>query len=264
MLQDDLELAVRLAREAGDFTRELFLRGTLRVDAKADGSPVTEADVGAERLIRERLRRERPADAVLGEEEGESPGTSGRRWILDPIDGTVSFVHGVPLFGTLIGLEQEDEAVLGVIALPALDELVWAARGLGAHWVRAGGAPRPARVSETASLAEATLCTTSVKTAASVGLEPLYGRLVRAVRCDRGWSDCYAHALVATGRVDLVVEPFVSVWDCAALLPIVEEAGGAFTDHAGTRTIRGGNALASNGRVHAEALALIAATPRHA
>jgi fructose-1,6-bisphosphatase/inositol monophosphatase family enzyme len=180
---------------------------------------------------------------------------------LDPIDGTQSFIRGVPLFGVLIGMEEAGEAVLGVVFLPALGEMVHAARGLGCWWLPAGhkpgAAPKRARVSDTARLAECTAVTTSPEYFVRAGKPEVYDRLLRAVRHERGWGDCYAHVLVATGRADVAVEPLMHVWDNAALLPVVVEAGGAFTDWKGRPTIAGGDAVSSNGKVHDEALRLV-------
>ena len=256
-LADDLEFAVGIAREAGAILRALFLTDALETRAKADGSPVTVADRRAERSLRARIAARFPADGIVGEEEGEAPGTSGRRWILDPLDGTVSFVRGVPLFGTLVGLEADGEAVLGVCYLPALDELVAGARGLGARWERPGAAPRPARVSRVDRLEDALACVTSARLCADMGRAALHARLLAAVGRDRGWSDCYAHVLVATGRAELVLEPRMALWDCAALAPIVEEAGGTFTSLRGERTIAGGDALVTNGRLFEAARSLL-------
>lgn len=252
-LDDRLEFAVAIAKEAGRSTLERFESADFEVLSKGDGTPVTEADRAAERLLRERIEARYPRDGIVGEEEESREGTSGFRWILDPIDGTRSFVHGVPLYGTLVGLEHEDEAVLGVIEQPALDERVFGARGLGATWQRRGQT-RPARVSRTARLSDALVCFTTGALFEATGRGDLSRALDREAGQTRGWSDCYAHLLVATGRADAVVEPEMSVWDCAALLPVLEEAGGTFTDLAGVRTIRGDGALATNGALLEELL----------
>jgi histidinol phosphatase-like enzyme (inositol monophosphatase family) len=256
-LDQRLTFAIQIAREAGALTRRLFLTQDLAVAHKGDGSPVTAADRGAERLLRERIAGRYPEDGILGEEEGESRGASGRTWILDPIDGTVAFVAGVPLYGTMVGLEEDGEPTLGVIVLPALDELVAAGRGLGARWVRSDGSSYAARVSATAKLADALLCATSVRLFLEAGLSEAHARLVRAVGRDRGWSDCYAFVLLATGRCDAVVEPAMQVWDCAAAAAIVAEAGGSWSDLDGRRTLRGGTFVASNGRLHEALLRVV-------
>jgi histidinol phosphatase-like enzyme (inositol monophosphatase family) len=235
-----LDFAVMLAREAGDITRQYF-RQSSAVERKADGSFVTAADREAERFIRERIEDTFPEDGILGEEENERPGTSARRWIIDPLDGTYSFVHGVPLFGVLIGLEIAAEPTLGVVNLPVLDELVYAARGLGCFW---NG--ESTRVSATQSLSEALLLATDFRSCEQYGFGRAAEALQRKATARRTWGDCYGHILVATGRADVMLDPVMNVWDCAALLPILEEAGGTFTNWQGRRTIHGGNAVSTN------------------
>jgi histidinol phosphatase-like enzyme (inositol monophosphatase family) len=254
-----LEFAVRTARRAGAIAQQYF-QTELSVEMKGDGSPITIADRRAEQELREQLRAAYPDDAVLGEEFGETPGTSGWRWILDPIDGTRSFIHGVPLWGVLIGGEDRGEAVLGVAYLPALDELVYAARGHGCWWRPAGhpadAPPWRAQVSPVARLAEGLLLTTSLDYYYQTGRVDVLERLIRAGKT-RGWSDCYAHMLVATGRAEAVVEPVMSIWDSAPFLPILREAGGTFTDWEGTPTIAADTAVSTNGRVYEEVLRLL-------
>ena len=250
-LEPLLEFAVELAREAGEITLNYFRRGT-RAELKSDGSFVTAADREAERHVRARISERFPADAVQGEEWGESEGTSGRRWIVDPIDGTYSFVHGVPLYGVLIGMESEGEPVVGVVGLPALGEVVSAARGLGCWW---NGAR--ARVSSTATLEESLLLATDFGACARYGFGRAAEELQRRAQQRRTWGDCYGHVLVATGRADVMLDPVMNVWDCAALLPVIEEAGGTFTDWRGRRTIRGGNAVSTNGALFADVMRTI-------
>jgi histidinol-phosphatase len=236
-----LDFAVQLAREAGDITGRHF-RGSFIAERKADHSFVTIADREAERNLRANIERSFPHDGILGEEEGEKIGTTGRRWIIDPVDGTYSFVHDVPLYAVLIGLEIDGEAVLGVANLPALNEIVYAARGLGCFW---NG--EPARVSPTKSLSEALLLATDFGTCEQYGFGPAAQALQRQVNARRTWGDAYGHVLVATGRADIMLDPVMNVWDCAALLPLLEEAGGTFTNWQGKRTIHGGNAISTNG-----------------
>jgi histidinol-phosphatase len=242
-LKSLLDFAVRLAREAGDITLRHF-KGSFAAERKADDSFVTIADREAERFLRASIEQSFPDDGILGEEEGEKIGTSRRRWIIDPVDGTYSFVHGVPLYAVLIGLEIDEEPVLGAVNLPALNELVYAARGLGCFW---NG--EPARVSETKSLSEALLLATDFGTAEQYGFGPAAAKLQHQVNARRTWGDAYGHVLVATGRADIMLDPVMNVWDCAALLPLLEEAGGTFTDWQGKRTIHGGNAISTNGRL---------------
>src|SRR5882762_3621967 len=236
-----LDFAVRLAREAGDITSRHF-KGSFVTERKADRSFVTIADREAERSLRANIEKTFPQDGVLGEEEGEKIGTSRRRWIIDPVDGTYSFVHGDRLYAVLFGLEIYDESVLGVINLPALNEFVYAPLGLGCFW---NG--EPACVSATKSLSEALLLATDFGTAEQYGFGRAADALQRKVNARRTWGDAYGHVLVATGRADIMLDPVMSVWDCAALSPIVEEAGGTFTDWQGVRTIHGGNAISTNG-----------------
>ncbi len=239
-LKELLDFAVRQARDAGDITNRYF-KGSFAAERKADNSFVTIADREAERYLRENIERAFPDDGILGEEEGEKIGTSRRRWIIDPVDGTYSFVHGVPLYGVLIGLEIDTESVLGVVNLPALNELVYAARGLGCFW---NG--ELAHVSSTRSLNEALLLSTDFGLCEQYGFGPAAESLQRQVNARRTWGDAYGHVLVATGRADIMLDPVMNAWDCAALLPIVEEAGGTFTDWQGDRTIYGGNAISTN------------------
>src|SRR5690606_36519905 len=194
------------------------------------------ADREAERLIRERIADAFPDDAILGEEFGEQHGTSGWRWILDPVDGTKSFVHGVPLFGTLIGIENDGRAEVGVCRMPALDEMAWAGSGLGCWWQQGSGESRAAKVSSTAKLSEALLCYTSYGYFASSGQTAVFEALREGCRISRVWGDCYGHLLVATGRADAIVEPELHPWDAAALIPLVREAGGHFLDWNGVES----------------------------
>ncbi len=250
-LRDLLEFAVDLAEKAGEITLRYF-QGRFAVETKADASPVTVADREAETYIRQAIESRFPSDGIVGEEFGEARPEARRRWIIDPIDGTYSFVRGVPLFGVLIGLERQDEPVVGVIRLPALDETVAAARGEGCYW-----RGRRTRVSDTSGLGGALCLATELRPEDDPARAAALGRLVTAVGAARTWGDCYGYALVATGRADVMVDPAMHVWDCAALLPVIEEAGGRFTDWRGERTIRGADAVASNGLLHDGVLALL-------
>ncbi len=246
-----LDFAVGLARDAGAITYRHF-KGSFVAERKADNSFVTVADREAETFLRASIEKAFPDDAILGEEEGEKPGRSNRRWILDPVDGTYSFVHGVPLYAVLIGLEVDDEAVLGVVNLPALDEVVYAARGAGCFWNDG-----PARVSATKSLGDALLLATDFGTCEQYGFGRAAESLQRQVHARRTWGDAYGHVLVATGRADIMLDPIMNAWDCAALLPILEEAGGTFRDWQGQRTIHGGNAISTNGALFEPVMAAI-------
>ncbi|HWS99619.1 MAG TPA: histidinol-phosphatase [Pyrinomonadaceae bacterium] len=253
-LEQLLEFAVGLAHEAGEITLKYF-RGAHGAELKTDGSFVTAADREAEAHIRARLAEKFPDDAVVGEEAGESEGTSGRQWIVDPIDGTYSFVHGVPLYGVMLGLEVEGEMAVGVVNLPAMGERVSAARGLGCHWNN-----QRARVSETAQLDGALLLSTDFGLCERYGKGAACEKLERVAGARRTWGDCYGHVLVATGRADVMLDPVMNVWDCAALLPIIEEAGGHFTDWRGRRTIRGGDAISTNARLFDQVMKTVMST----
>lgn len=252
-----LDLAIQLAREAGGIVMQYYRRSDLAVERKADDSPVTAADRGAEEHLRRRIAEGFPEDGILGEEFPERPGTSGFRWILDPIDGTKSFIHGVPLFGTMVAVEQEGRSVLGVIRIPALDECVYAAEGQGAWYETQGGPPRPARVSSCARLSETLFLTSEVANFTAIERRDVYDRLEAAARLSRSWGDCFGYLMVATGRAELMVDPVMNVWDAAAVQPIVEEAGGTFTDWQGRRTIYSGQGIATNGLILDEVLAIV-------
>jgi len=252
-LDELLDLALSAAREAGEVTLRYFQKNPA-VETKADLSPVTIADRESERVLRQRIEQRFPGHGILGEEFGAVRETSGYRWMLDPIDGTLSFIHGVPLYGVMVGLEHAGEPSLGVVHLPALGETVWARRGGGAWW---NG--RRARVSDVARLGEAALLTTDVTWFAAAGLDAAYQRLCASTKLQRTWGDCYGHMLVATGRAEIMLDPILDQWDACALLPILEEAGGRFTDWRGSRTIRGGNAISTNGALHDAVMRLVAA-----
>lgn len=234
-------------------------RPDLAVDLKRDRSPVTAADRGAEELLRDRLPKAFPGDGVLGEEFGEIPSTNGFRWILDPVDGTKSFVHGVPLFGTLIGLEQDGAMVAGICRFPALGEVVYAALGHGAWWQIGEREPRPARVSSVAKLEEAVVCFTEVEGYLQVNRMDAFEALARRGRMVRGWGDCYGHILVATGRAEVIADPITSPWDVAALIPILQEAGGASVGWNGRTDIHAGNGVSVNAALKDEVLSILRA-----
>lgn len=262
-LTERTQLAVRIVREIGAHAITYYQQQDIGLDFKPDRSPVTRADKEGEELARRMLDAECPADAILGEEYGEKDGTSGYRWYLDPIDGTQSFVRGVPLFGCMAALEHDGESVAGAVCFPALSEIVYAATGQGAWWANAIGAPsgpldlRPAHVSSVADLSGALFASTGFHNFQPTGKAEGLARLFNAVREARGWSDCYGHYLVATGRVDVMIDPLMNVWDNAPLLPIVEEAGGRFTSLSGARTIHEPNAVSTNSLLHDAVLALL-------
>lgn len=250
-------LAIDAARSAGSLTLGYFRQDSLVVEWKHDATPVTVADRTAEEYLRERISAAFPDDGILGEEYGERPGSSGYRWILDPIDGTKSFMSGVPLYGTLVGVEFEGRSRVGVIVIPAFDEYAYAAEGMGAWYVVGTQQPRPARVSTKKRLAEGLFCTSDTRTFDQRGRADAFERLAARARLTRTWGDCYGYLLVATGRAELMVDPKMNIWDCAALQPILEEAGGTFTDWAGNSTIHAGESVATNGLVLDEVLELL-------
>ena len=243
-----MHAAVDIVREAGELTLRYFRSAELAVESKRDGTPVTEADRGAERLIRERLAELAPDDAVVGEEEGDHAGTSGRRWIIDPIDGTKAFTHGVPLYTNLLGLEDEHGIAIGVINMPALGETVWAARGQGC-WCNG----EPSRVSARGTLTEAWVMTSGI----AHWPAGLVDRVVGAGLHLRTWGDGYGYALVATGRADAMLDPAISLWDVAPMPVIMSEAGGRFSSTTGDPSPDAGSGLGTNGAIHDQLLDLL-------
>ncbi len=255
-LASRLSLAISAGKEAGDLTLTYFCRDNYSVERKADASPVTIADRSAEALLRERILAAFPDDAILGEELGETQGTTGFRWILDPIDGTKSFISGVPLYGTMVGVEWEGESLIGLVYIPGLSEGVYASRGGGCWHFRGNAEPQKAAVSTRATLREGLFVTSQVDTFAKRNGMKAFEELSKAAYVTRTWGDCYGYLLVATGRAEVMVDPMLNVWDAAAVQPIIEEAGGTFTDWQGNRTISAGEAIATNGLVKKEVLAI--------
>ncbi len=248
-----LRAAEDCARAAGDVTLRYY-DTDIEAEWKQDATPVTAADREAESLIRDRIHRLFPDHGVLGEEYGETNPGARIRWVIDPIDGTKSFLRAVPLYGVLIGVEVEGSPAVGVAYFPVLGELVSAARGMGCF--RNG---QPAAVSSTDELQEAVVLTTSLGWAASEEEGAGFRGLVRSAALARTWGDCYGHILVATGRADVMVDPVLSPWDAGPLLTILNEAGGAFTDLSGTPTIHGGSGVSTNGLLHQRVLEALAA-----
>ncbi len=236
-----LEEATELARRAGDLTLDWFRRPDLHVEQKADRTPVTAADRAAERLVRETLASRHPDDGIIGEEEGTVVGRSGRRWIVDPIDGTYGFIHGVPLYSTLLAVLDEYGPLVGVIHLPALGETIWAGRGLGCF---VNGSR--CRVNAHDTVAGAAVMSSGIDHWPTGALDRLHAAGAKV----RTWGDGYGYALVATGRVEAMVDPEVSVWDLAPMPVVIGEAGGRFTTVDGREDIAGGSGVATNGRIH--------------
>jgi histidinol phosphatase-like enzyme (inositol monophosphatase family) len=249
-----LEAVTEVARIAGDTANRFFGKG-LAVETKADGSPVTQADRAAEAAARAWIEARFPEDGILGEELGVTRPEARRRWILDPIDGTKSFVRGVPLWGSLVAVVEGDVVLAGAVYIAAQQEMVAAAPGEGCFW---NGAR--AKVSSVSSLREAVVLTTDLATPVGwgtpEGARSAIGQLASRGAVARTWGDCYGYVLVATGRAEAMVDPVLSLWDSAALQPIVEEAGGVFTDVRGIRTGLGGSAIATNAALAKEVRAL--------
>jgi histidinol-phosphatase len=258
--QDDLALALELADVADAITLRHFRSADLVVETKPDLTPVSEADRFVEQALRERLEKLRPGDAILGEEYGGSETAPGaRRWIVDPIDGTKGYVRGIPSWATLLALEEGGELTTGVVSAPALGLRWWAGRGTGAFAADGlPGSPRRLRVSGISELADAQVSYGGLEEWRET--ERLPGLLELAARCwrTRGYGDFWSYMLVAEGALEIGLDPTVSLWDLAAPMVIVLEAGGRFTDFTGAVTAAGGDAIASNGLVHDAAREIIA------
>jgi histidinol-phosphatase len=244
-----LAFALDAAVQAGRSTLGHFQNG-VKFESKNDDTPVTIADKNAERMLRELIARHYPNEAILGEEEGMS-GTGDDRWVIDPIDGTKSFICGVPLYATLLSYEVVGEPILGVCYFPALDDLLFAEKGQGAFW---NG--RACRVSQRDSLKGAVIASSGYLGLTKRGSMDGYLKMVEQSMAARTWCDAYGHALVATGRVDLMIDATVKRWDISSVALIVREAGGRFTDLSGSEEL-GENALASNGLLHEEVLQML-------
>lgn len=252
-----VEVARGLAIQAGEVTLRYFGQ-RVAADTKADGTPVTKADREAEELLRSEIRTRYPEHSLLGEEFGEHLGTAPVRWILDPIDGTRAYMRGVPLYAVLIGIEVGGEPVVGVVHLPALGETVVARKGAGCSWWPSPGAVSvPARVSEVPTLGSALALTTDPERVLEPEFEQTWRALCGRVDLLRGWGDAYGHVLVATGRAEVMIDPVLSPWDAAPLLPILTEAGGQFTDLRGVCTIHGGSGVSSNGHLHGPVMEIL-------
>lgn len=245
------EVAVEAARRAGQLALRYF-DGSFTVEWKSDLSPVTVADREAEQLLRNTLQNAFPNDGFLGEEFGDTPGSSGFRWIIDPIDGTRSFVRGIPLWATLLGLEYKDEQIAGVADVPALGHTYRALRGDGAY-----RNDRRIHVSEVGDLSQALLFYSSLSWFIKAGRQETFLNLIRRTERSRGFGDFYGFVLVAEGAGELMVEYGVHAWDVAALKPLVEEAGGRFSDWSGGTSIHRPDVIVSNGKLHDAALALL-------
>jgi histidinol-phosphatase len=258
---DDLALAHLLADTADSISMARFRALDLHVESKPDLTPVSDADTAVEKAIRATLARARPRDGVLGEEYGMSEAAAGpgsRHWVIDPIDGTKNFIRGVPIWGTLIALMEGDTPVAGLVSAPALGRRWWGATGLGAYAGKHQRAATRIKVSKVRSLTDASFCYSSLSGWAESGrLDPVVDLILQVWR-SRAYGDFYGYMLLAEGAVDVMVEPELSLWDVAALIPIVTEAGGTFTDLDGRPGPGGGSAIATNGLLHDDILTRLA------
>lgn len=257
---------LQLARRASAVAEQEILThfgGHIQIDWKPDNTPVTIADKNAEQKVREFLSKETPSFGFIGEEFGRTNADAEFQWILDPIDGTKSFIRGVPLFGTILGLYHRDRSIVGVINLPALHSELSAGTGLGAH---VDG--RQVRVSQVTQLDQATVLSGTINTMEARGYGEQFGHLRRACQLYRGWGDCYGYYLVACGRAEMMVDPVVSIWDIAAMPVILSEAGGAFSEINGNTRLLDSNGhilagtdgftgIATNGALHNKALEIL-------
>lgn len=250
-LADALEFALEATYLAGRITLGYFQTG-VKTERKGDNSPVTIADKTAEQMLRERIMAAYPQDGIIGEEYGRTPSQTGYTWIIDPIDGTKSFVSGVPIYGCLLALvDHDNQPLVGVAHYPALNETIAAARGQGASW---NG--RRARVSTTAALADAVLLMSEVTGYDERGKGDAYRTLVGSTYIQRTWGDSYGYLLVATGRAEIMIDAVMNIWDCAPFGVILPEAGGTFTDWQGWPTISAGESIATNGALLDDVLAI--------
>jgi len=259
-LKQRLDWAVRIALEAGRLTLNYFRQIDLEIERKADNSPVTTADREAEELLRLRIAERFPADGLLGEEYGSIEGETGYHWVLDPIDGTKSFIHGVPLYTTLVAVLREDQPCVGVIHAPATSETVYASTGRGCWYLPGPAIPsRAARVSQVGRLEESLVLTSEVGIFAhrhGGDASQVFHGLERQARLARTWGDGYGYLMVATGRAEVMIDPVMNLWDTAPLQTVIEEAGGQFCDWQGRPTVHSGDAVATNGLVTDAVLAL--------
>lgn len=259
LYDDDLALALELADAADAITLDRFEASDLKVKSKPDMTPVSDADVAVEEVLRERLAEARPGDSIVGEEFGGETTFEGRQWVIDPIDGTKNFVRGVPVWATLISLLVDGQPVLGVVSAPALVRRWYAAQGSGAWRTFNKGGLKRLEVSHVGELADASLAMSSLEGWKARGLQENFIALSERTWRLRGYGDFFGYCLVAEGAVDIAAEPEVSVWDLAALSVLVTEAGGTFSSLSGEPGPHGGDAIATNGLLHDAARKVIGA-----
>ncbi len=246
-----MDFAVEAAWKAGRLTLGHFQAG-VRTEYKEDESEVTVADREAEMLLRREIETKYPGHDIVGEEYEDKESGASRRWILDPIDGTQAFARGVPLYATLVGLEIDGDVKAGAAYFPALDEMVYAAEGMGCFW---NG--RRTKVSGISSLEQAIACFTQTANFERGGRSEEWEKVQKIVLACRGWSDAYGHALVATGRAEIMLDPLMNPWDCAPFIPILREAGGYFGDWSGNETIYAGEAISTNAEILPKVLRML-------
>ena len=249
MFEEELALAHSLADDAAEIAMELFADDGLEIRHKADRTLVTQADTGIERMVRKRLAAASPGDRIMGEEEGGTFDGAGRVWIVDPIDGTANYARAIPVWATLIALQVDGELVVGVASAPALGERYAAARGGGATM---NG--KRIQVSEATRLAEAQFLYSQLDTLLGGVNGSATLELLATSNRERGFGDFWGHLLVARGAAEICMEPSLAIWDYAALVPIVEEAGGRITDFAGRPPRHKGSVLTTNGALHGDVL----------
>ncbi len=249
-IKELLDAAVEIAKIGGQHTLKYFKKD-FEVISKADDSPVTIADRETEQIIREEILKRYPDHGIIGEEYGRTNEDSNIQWVLDPIDGTKSFIHGVPFYTTLIGIMIDNEPIIGVINAPALDEICAAAIG---HGATLNG--KPCHVRNTEKLADSTFLVTEIKRFQDNGLEPQFQELMAKTKLHRTWGDAYGHMMVAIGRADVMFDPILNIWDAAALLPVVKESGGIFSDMNGDETIHTGNGFSTNKALYPQVKAI--------
>lgn len=252
------ETLLQAVQECADLTGAFALghyRKDIAVDTKSDGSPVTVADLGAESAARDWIRSHFPDDGVFGEEFGDTPGTSRRRWIIDPIDGTKSFVRGVPLWGSLVAVLEGQQVIAGAASFPAVAETIAAAVGCGS-WVNGSRA----RVSSVAEISAATVLISDDRVFGDDARREKWRQLAAAAGTSRTWGDAFGYLMVASGRAEVMVDARINAWDIACFQPIVEEAGGVFTDLDGTVTVFGEHSIATNAALAAESRRMLCST----
>ncbi len=255
-LQTRYQRSIQIAEQASKLIREHFQTG-VSVDRKADSSPVTVADRSAEELLRREIETHFPDDGIVGEEFGDKAGTSGYRWILDPIDGTKSFISDVPLFGTMVAVERDGRGLIGVVSFPGLGVSIDAMQGAGAWETRPDGKRVPAKACDTSDLKDSLVLTTDWEGFRERNATSQLNDVAAASWFMRTWGDCYGHYLVATGRAAAMIDARLNIWDAAALQPIIEEAGGTFTDWTGQPAIDSGDGISTNGKVLDELLNIL-------